>query len=299
MKKSILSLALASTLVLSACDSSDSNDTEQFALSLNSVDPLTDGFHYEGWLIIDGAAVPAGKFNVNASGALVDLSGSVISGGEFDVDADVSDATAYVLTIEPAGDSDTSPSSTHYLAGDLSNGSGALSVGHGAALGDSYATSSGQYILATPTNGPNSDENSGIWFLDPTGAAPAATLNLPALPSGWAYEGWSVIDGSPVTTGTFLTPAGLDDFDGFSSTQPGPPFPGEDFLVNAPAGVTFPTDLAGTTAVISIEPSPDNSPMPFTLKPLVGAVPAGAAPAMLYDLGNNAASFPTGQISMQ
>ena len=39
-------------------------------------------------------------------------------------------------------------------------------------------------------------------------------------------------------------------------------FAGQDFI--AP-----PVDLIGHTAVISVEPDPDNSPAPFALKPLI------------------------------
>ncbi|MFT4526286.1 MAG: hypothetical protein ACI85F_002458 [Bacteroidia bacterium] len=75
----------------------------------------------------------------------------------------------------------------------------------------------------------------------------------------------------------------------------GPSFPGEDFLVNAPSGLTFPTDLAGGTAVISIEPYPDNSASPFTLKPLVGMISTSATDHTAYSMGNNAtASAPAG-----
>ena len=74
----------------------------------------------------------------------------------------------------------------------------------------------------------------------------------------------------------------------------GPPFPGEDFLTNAPAGLSFPTDLAGGTAVISVEPEPDDSSAPFTLKPLVGPIPADAVDHETYTVGNNIMSFPTG-----
>jgi hypothetical protein len=79
--------------------------------------------------------------------------------------------------------------------------------------------------------------------------------------------------------------------------MPGPPFPGEDFLFNAPAGLTFPTDLMGGVAVISIEPSPDNSADPFTLKPLVGNIPIGAIDHKTYMMNSNLSSFPTGTVS--
>ena len=73
-------------------------------------------------------------------------------------------------------------------------------------------------------------------------------------------------------------------------------FPGEDYLMNAPSGLSFPTDLAGGTAVISIEPYPDNSPNPFTLKPLVHNIPAMAEDHMVYDMGQNL-NFPTGTVT--
>ena len=172
--------------------------------------------------------------------------------------------------------------------------SAALSVGHAAALGDDFASAAGDYILATPTNDADNDENSGIWFLSLESGAPAVGLTLPTLPAGWKYEGWVVTGGTPVTSGTFTAVDVVDDDDPFSGTMGGPPFPGEDYLVNAPAGLTFPTDLAGGTAVISIEPSPDDADTPFTLKPLVGSIPTDAADHVTYSLGGNLGSLPTG-----
>jgi len=95
--------------------------------------------------------------------------------------------------------------------------------------------------------------------------------------AGWVYEGWAVIDGIPVSTGTFTNPAAADNFNGFSGTADGPNYPGEDFIENAPEGLTFPTDLTGATIVVSVEPDADNSPAPFALKPLVAEVPADTA----------------------
>ena len=78
----------------------------------------------------------------------------------------------------------------------------------------------------------------------------------------------------------------------------GPPFPGEDFLVNAPSGLTFPADLSDATMVISIEPSPDNSPNPFTLKPLLGKAPMNAQDHFTYPMDNIISiNNPTGRIS--
>ncbi|NQV72245.1 anti-sigma factor [bacterium] len=296
----ILVLALlVSSISLAACDSDSGSSQEGFTLNLSGVEPLTNGFHYEGWLIIDGAPVSTGKFNISASGSLVDLRGSAIGSGLFELEADVNAAAAFVLTIEPSGDTDSIPSTTKYLGGDISGDSASLSTAHGSSLGGSFTASTGEYILATPTNGSNTNENSGIWWLNPTGASVVAGLDLPSLPAGWKYEGWVVISGTPVTTGTFDSVSGVDGFDGFSGTQGGPPFPGEDFLVNAPSGLSFPTDLSGGTAVISIEPYPDSDPAPFTLKPLVGPIPASAADHTVFSMNNNASSFPTGSVQLR
>nr|MBC8279451.1 hypothetical protein [Chloroflexota bacterium] len=85
-----------------------------------------------------------------------------------------------------------------------------------------------------------------------------------------------------------------DQAEPFSSTEGGPPFPGEDFLNNAPVGLTFPVDLSGATAVISVEPMPDDSSAPFTLKPLKGTIPADATDHVTYQLNNNATELPSG-----
>lgn len=45
-----------------------------------------------------------------------------------------------------------------------------------------------------------------------------------------------------------------------------------------PAGLTFPRNLSGSAAAISVEPVPDDSPAPFAIKPLTGAIPANALP---------------------
>ena len=263
-------------------------------LDLTGISPLANGYHYEGWVIIDGTPVTTGRFNLNADGRIVDLAGGIVPGGEFAGIEDLSRTTAVVITIEPDGDPDPAPASTHYLAGSVTDGMAALTVGHTAAFGDDFSDASGVYILATPTNDPGGDENSGIWFLDLSSGGPTHGLQLPALPEGWVYEGWVVMGGTPVTTGKFTSPVTADGDAPYSGPSGGPPFPGEDFLANAPEGLMFPTDLAGQMAVISVEPSPDDSGAPFTLKPLVGAIPSGATDHTTYSLENRAGGFPVG-----
>jgi len=279
-----------------ACDKEDDNannssSQSQLSLNLQGLEDLGSDFRYEGWIIVDGAPVSAGLFDVDADGQLSQSSFSINTD-------DLNAASSYVLTIEPSPDPDPAPSAVHILAGDFNNSTASLSTAHAAAIGTNFSSAAGQYILATPTDGGmSSDELSGLWWLDPS-AGPGPALNLPALPEGWTYEGWVVIEGQVLSTGRFKTGDEADDAATYSGAMAGPPFPGEDFLQNAPNGLSFPTNLAGATAVISVEPVPDNSPLPFSLKPLVGTVPAAPNDRELYPMNNNAmASAASGSVS--
>ena len=292
--KSVVLLAMVLPMVFVGCKEDEEEpvtNNKTLTLDISGLEDLGADYAYEGWIIVDGAAKTAGIFTVNGSG---DLSSKSFSLNADDLDK----ASAYVLTIEPSPDNDPGPSSVHILAGDFSGSSASLSVSHGSAIGTDFSQSTGKYILATPTDGGNmTDEKSGVWWLDPM-AGPGPGLDLPALPSGWEYEGWAVIDGTPLSTGKFTTASGSDDAAPFSGSAAGPPFPGEDFLMNAPMGLSFPTDLSGKTVVISVEPKPDNSTAPFVLKPLVGNVPATTMDHTVYTMDNNAsATNPTGTAS--
>lgn len=292
--KSIILSALMALVFVTGCKKDEEtppSTTGNLSIEISGLEDLGSDFVYEGWIIVDGKAVSSGIFEVDALGNMSKTSFEVAL-------TDLNAAAAYVLTIEPSPDSDPNPSSVHLLAGDFTDNSASLTVSHSAALGNDFTASTGGYILATPTDGgSDTDENSGVWWLDPT-SGPGAALDLPVLPAGWAYEGWAVVDGTPVSTGRFISVTGGDESDIYSSTNAaGPAFPGEDLLLNAPDGVSFPTDLAGKTVVISVEPQPDNSALPFLLKPLVGAVPTDATDHTLYQMTNNASnSNPIGMV---
>lgn len=284
-------LSIFSGLLLSSCKDDEeitptTSDEGSLTLELSGLEDLGDGYAYEGWIIVDGAPVTTGTFTVDENG---NPSKSTFTVSKSDIDA----ASTFVLTIEPMPDNDPAPSDVHILAGDFSGDDANLSIAHMAALNNDFSSSKGKYILATPTDTVSSNEDSGVWFLDNSSGMPAAGLVLPILPAGWAYEGWAVIDGKPVSTGTFTELDKADMAAPFSGAEMAPPFPGEDFLMNAPMGLTFPTSLKGATAVISIEPVPDNSTTPFTLKPLVGMISETADVHTAYDMNTNLA-FPTG-----
>ena len=276
---------------LFTCEKEPEDPKSNLELDIENLAPLGADEQYEGWIIVDGSPVSTGTFTVDASGNLSETSFEVS-------DDDLSAATDFVLSIEPVPDNDPAPSDIKLLGGSFSGSMASVSVAHGAALGDDLSSGAGKYILATPTTTTTDDEMSGIWFLSLESGSPMAGLNLPTLPANWVYEGWVVIDGMPVTTGRFSDETMADYAAPYSgSDASGPPFPGEDFVMNAPAGLMFPTDLSGGKAVISIEPEPDNDAAPFQLKPLVADIPASAQDHLTYALMNKtAATFPTGKV---
>ncbi|WP_052593970.1 anti-sigma factor [Aureispira sp. CCB-QB1] len=282
-----LLIALVSGLfILTGCQETPIT-TNNFTVSIAGLEDLGNDYVYEGWLIVNGTPVSTGTFTVNNTG--------VLSQTSFEADiSDLDNATKFVLSIEPSVDSDPAPSAVKILAGDFSNNTATLSVGDGAALGSDFSTAAGSYILATPTDALSNNENSGVWWLVPGGTP---SLTLPTLPSGWRYEGWAVVNGMPLSTGTFTNVSGADDAAPYSGPNAGPAFPGEDFLTNAPSGITFPLDLSNANVVISVEPFPDNSEKPFLLKPLVATVPANATNGTSYNMNNNNTTNPSGTVT--
>jgi len=280
--KKILNLAIAiaiGTTFVACSDDDDNNNlptTGNLTVDFTGLEALGDDYVYEGWLIVNGSPVSTGTFT------------SVTFPQTYVADiTDLETATTFVLTIEPVGETGEAaltPAETKILAGDFSGDTANVNSDNIVvdATGDilDLGSSWGKYILATPTDDDDTNDESGIWFLDISNGMTVAGLGLPTLTAGWKYEGWVVIDGTPVSTGTFTA---VDVADDNAATSPfkgsvsnGPGYPGEDFVTGSAAGVDFPTDLKGRTVVISVEPSPDNSAAPFTLKPLAHVVPTDA-----------------------
>ena len=256
----------------------------QVMLSFTGLEALAQG-HYEGWAIYGEEKVSTGKFNVGD-----DLTFSLPDREET--------PDKIVITIEAEGDTDDLPSGIVILAGDVVDNSATL------AFPADLSGVSGNYILTTPTTGDDTLEESGIWFLT-LPPPPTAGLVLPELGDGWVYEGWAVNQDTPLSTGKFTSPEGSDQFDGYSATAAaGPPFPGEDFLENAPEGVTFPVNLSDgqSKAVISVEPDLNGEdptgPGPFSIKPLVADIPAGALIKTNYGMDQNLVTVPSGTAAL-
>lgn len=290
--KTWIAAALAVSLGLAACGPSDDDsnnggtDTAMLTLQSDGVPALGDGYEWEGWLVTEDGPQTTGKFSLEDGKTEY----------SFDVDATLAEnATKFVLTIEPTEGDDPAPAATKFLAADLTDGAGTATIDTAPALGTDFANAAGSYIIAAPT-GDNADYKNGIWFLDNSGDSPTASLTLPELPEGWVYEGWVVKDG-PVSTGRFSAPDMADsDMGGpFAGPNDAPPFPGQDFVADGEL-----RDLTdGYMAVISVEPDPDDSPMPFTLKPLVDDSIEDVGGGMTQDLANTAGDFPTMSVTVE
>lgn len=305
MKSKFLIAGIASIALLASCSDDDSDDnitpatnsnnsSANLTMNISGLEDLGPDYAYEGWIMVNGSPVSTGTFTVDASGN-PSATGFTVDQAQLDV------ATKYILTIEPNPDNDPAPSDQKLIAGDFSGNTAAISTAVAPAIGD-FSSAAGTYFLRTPTDETgmnNGNDENGIWFGAP-GMPPSANFTLPTLPTGWAYEGWVVTSAGPISTGTFTDFGDRDGSNMFSGTQAnaGPPIPGEDFFNNAPSGQTFPLDVRGKTVVISVEPVPDNSPMPFLLKPLLSNIDMNAAFAPTsHNFGQNLSSLPTGTVT--
>lgn len=269
-------------LGVASCDNDDAItpvQSNEILMDFKNLPQLSSDFVYEGWLITKNGPVSAGRFTADENGHP--------SISSFTSEK-VSEATAYVLSVEPKSETGVdlaSPSEVKLLAGDFSEGMAKISTADKRAIGTDLSTSKGTYLLATPTTATTEDELSGVWLLG---------LNLPTLNKGWVYEGWAVIDGKPYSTGRFTDETKPDDSSMYSGNGSAPKKPGEDFVMG---NSLFPTNLQGATIVVSVEPNPDDSSAPFALKPLVAKVPTDAKDHTNYEFEQTIENIPSGIIT--
>jgi hypothetical protein len=284
----LLSVVLVTGLSTGA-NASHFRPAHEIRLRLQRLERLKGAF-YELWVVKGARKESAGSFNVTQGGWLGDGFGHR---ARFFSRTDPARADALVVTIEPRPDPDPGPSGIAILAGSPDP--------HAANLRFpvNLRRMAGSFILATPTDSDDANETAGVWFLDPAGG-PGPSLTIPDLPGGWVFEGWGVTQGQPLTTGRFREASGADESAPFSGPKPGPPFPGEDFVVNLPPGITPPVDLADGSSTIVVTLEPDLSGLdptgdgPFSIKPLVAPVPGGAEDHESIDLNRDLSTVPRG-----
>jgi hypothetical protein len=276
-------VALVSVLVvLVPASAGASSGRHRLLIGANDL-PRLSGAQYEAWVVKGDRKLSAGVFNVQerTHRQVVRLRSPI----------DPARADMIVVTIEPIPDPDPGPSAVAILAGEPHR--------HVAALRFpiDLGGAAGSFILATPTDDDPANGTAGVWFLDPAGG-PGPSLTLPQPPAGWVFEGWGVTQGTPLSTGRFTSVSGSDLASPFSGPNPGPPFPGEDFVARLPAGVVPPVDLADGRSMVVITVEPDiggqdpTGPGPFSIKPLAAAVPAGASPGASLGLQRDLSTLP-------
>jgi hypothetical protein len=259
MKRLYILLIAAAFLSFAGCEYFENSDTQNissFEVSLNGLPLLPSSLTYVGWF--DGDDIPATYlFDRDA-----DANGKIYYNNPQTSLKFLDSAQIFYITIEnkaDVGSPNFRPSSRIILQGRFTKGAANLVISENV---DKFASARAKYTLDTPTDTADAIKFfNGLWFVDSLSAGtPAAGLDLPVLYGGWIYEGWVEVGGQRISTGRFSNPQAADLFNGYSGSLPGYPFPGEDFINNAPSGLNFPLDLRGGKVYISLErKSGDNS----------------------------------------
>jgi len=277
-------------LFITGCDYFENSDTlniSKFEASISGLPAIPDTMTFVGWFQWENKATLQ-KLAEKVFVLDADQSGSIAYNSEKPLSS-LQRAELFYLTIEKksvANDSALVPSTQKILSGSFSYAASNLSVTNNPA---DLENVDGVFSLATPTNGINNDELSGVWFVDSLSTSPVSGLKkLPELYTGWIYEGWIDINGQLVSTGRFSDTKKADLFAGYSGSSAGYNFPGEDFLINTPLGLTFPTDLSNAKVYISLEykDGRTNGSVPFIIV-LEGTIPASAQSSITYNLNQS------------
>lgn len=275
----------AAAAVVGVAANAGASTAAGFPLRLSATNlPQLTGARYEAWVVFGTQKVSAGKFDVTAKGAIR---------GRLASPRDPAQADVIAISIEPRADRDRGPSSTIILAGAPKGRTATLAF-----LLD-IRKIGGTYLLATPSDDDATNEAAGIWFSTTTGKA---SLKLPAAPAGWAWEGWGVAQGTPLSTGRFTKATLADRSARFSGPNPVPALPGEDFVKGLPDTLAAPLNLAAGNSLVVISLEPDHQgkdptgPAPFAIKPLVGKVPVGLKDHVSRSLTRDVSGLPRGSV---
>jgi len=263
-------------------------DLRGIALSFDGLQTLSsEEGRYALWVFLDNRDILSlGPFNVNADGRPVNPDGRLIE--RFTSPENLFSSVSVLITIEPGGTPGDTPGGGVIMQGPFIDGVAQLSVPAPLLIGQA----NGSYRVFTPTDGPDTNEGSGVWAVS---VDDEPLLELPPLNNVYAYEHYVVINGVPLTMGRFLSDSLPDFANPFSGSEPAPAFPGEDFLENAPEGVTFPADLSGARLLLTLEPITSDTADPSQLIVLEAILPAGLVGGEIIQLTNRTVEFPTGR----
>ena len=257
--------------------------------SLQPLDPATEGIYYLWALLERNESESLGAFNIGAGGQMVDTTGATVR--EFRSDQfPLRETLGMLVTIETYdADAPEAPSGMQMLSGTFIEGVATLTV----PISSAITSANGSLRIFTPTDGPQTNETSGFWMVDGNGAP---SISLPDTTAALVYETFVDINGSSLAVGRFDRADQADDFCRFcDDVTLAPERPGDDLLTNAPAGLAFPTSLAGARITVSLEGRTGVIRTRSQLVVLEGFVPIGVTPGATVPLINRANSFPFGK----
>jgi hypothetical protein len=303
--KAALHLLLAGVFPLAGCIQTPLDirgDKVWVTLDLQGFEPLDGGLLYQAWAIQElGGTHYVGEpfllFNVDRSGHLLDPVDSTTIRGPVLGPLPKEELFGIAISIEFTQGEFVASSFSYLVGGKVEKGVAELELGHWTGMASDLSGMSGSFLLATLTDPDRAGEAAGVWFLDSSGSVPTPGLNLPDAQDGWDYEGWVVVGTDTLSTGKFSFAGGPDEGDRYCGGDPGPAFPGEDFLLNPPTGLTFPMDLRGAEVFVTLEPwerwdvRPES---PFFVRLLQAQIPQFAQPGQAYPMESLLHSLPKG-----
>lgn len=262
-------------------------NTTKLEVTLQNLPQLPDTLVYNLWVVTQSGQRNLGVIKPQG-GAYVNTFSSSLYEDYY--------LSSFRVSIEPANEDSAGGSrlGTLFLEGEFQANNASLEIPEAAEI----KTATGKYQLFTPTDLTNPNGKSGIWFVDTLKGAVAKGLTLPALSANWNYEGFVVINNQTLSTGKFTDLFGKKDMDStYSGVTGTPTYPGEDFLRNAPGGLTFPTDLSGQQVYITINLKVGKSQV-FSGKVLSAAIPSNAAVNTPYSFQAAGETFPGGTVKV-
>jgi len=303
------SLLTLAALLVSACGGDDNiwrpRGSSLVNFSFENLEPLQGGLNYQAWAVEYRSAgywgSPIVIFNMNEDGEMVDPTTGEVLSGPFEAGVNAEDFYGVQVTLENSNVMVTQPSTIYLMGGQVVDGSAGLGQDTWLSLQIDLSDMSGRYFLATPSDDLPDDEMSGVWFADYAGGTPVQGLDIPQAPEGWDYEAWVVFGNDTLSTGKFYYAAIADTLNPYGGITGNYPFPGQDFLENAPEGLTFPTDLSGVPIFVTLEPwnEYDLEPLsPFPFRLLEATIPLDAVPHTTYQMTSLFSSLPRGTMTV-
>ena len=256
---------------------------------LAPLDPTRDGTYLLWGLGERNETRLLSVFFVNESGVVVDENGMPID--TFTTDEVAMRTLQGILVTIEANPASESPGGMQVISGTFIDRVADLTV----PISSGITSATGTLRVFTPTDGPDTNENSGIWMVD---AAGEPSLNMPDTTAALQYETFIEIGGQNLNLGRFDVVDKADDSCRFCAgiaefSQP--ERPGDDLLKNPPAGLVFPIDISGAIVRISLEGRFNDFAQQSQLIVFEAVLPSGLVGGEIVGYTNLAGSFPTGQ----